>query len=515
MENTSFQQNNRRIARNTMFLYFRTFIIMLISLYTSRAVLKALGETDFGIYNLVGGIVVLFSFMNSAMSAAVQRYLNFELGRGNIIQVARIFSMSMTAHICIAVIVLILGETLGLWFVMTQLNIPIERYSAAMWAYHLSLMGCCMNILRIPYNACIIAYERMSFYAYVSIIEALFRLAIVFLLVIGIFDGLIFYAFLMLIVVSIVNIIYLLYCRRNFRTSRYHYFWDRSLFAQLMSFSGWSMFGSLANAGVGQAMSVLLNIFYGVTLNAALGISHQVHSALASFVSSFQTAFSPQIVKTYASGQRKEFDSLICRTSRLSYCLVFVVAPALIICISPLLNAWLTIVPKYTNAFAITSIVLCMIDALSGPLWVSVQATGNIKRYQMLVTSVSLLNIPFMYYLLILGVSPIWVVGVRVIIAIVIHFVRIYYLGRKLDFPVSLYMKDVMLRVIIMSCLSLPMSIFLYPYVDHLCTTFFIFFLIVTQNTLLSFVVGMPKSERKAIFAMLTNRIRQFKYTNR
>ena len=169
------------------------------------------------------------------------------------------------------------------------------------------------------------------------------------------------------------------------------------------------MFGSLANAGVGQAMSVLLNIFYGVTLNAALGISHQVHSALASFVSSFQTAFSPQIVKTYASGQRKEFDSLICRTSRLSYCLVFVVAPALIICISPLLNAWLTIVPKYTNAFAITSIVLCMIDALSGPLWVSVQATGNIKRYQMLVTSVSLLNIPFMYYLLILGVSPMFV----------------------------------------------------------------------------------------------------------
>ena len=506
---SSNSQNNRRIAKNTLFLYFRTFIIMLISLYTSRAVLDVLGETDFGIYNLVGGIVVLFAFMNSAMAAATQRYLNFELGRGNTEQVGRVFSMSVTAHICIALLVFSLGETIGLWFILTQLNIPPERFGAAQWVYQFSLLGCCVNILRIPYNACIIAYERMSFYAYASIIEAVLRLLIVFVLVVGHMDTLVLYAILMFLVIGLVNVIYMAYCRRHFPISHYHYFWDKPLFKQLMSFSGWSMFGSLATAGVGQGMSILLNVFYGVSLNAALGISHQVHAAVSSFVASFQTAFSPQIVKNYAAKQDKEFITLICRSSRLSYCLVFLFAPALMVCINPILHTWLTIVPRYTEIFAMTTIILCMIDALSGPLWVSVQATGEIKTYQITLTMISLLNIPFMYIMLLLGFSPGWVVSVRVVISFIIHFVRLGYIGKNLNFPVGYYMKDVMVRVLSITLVSLPLSIFLYQFTNQLSTTVLVFAVLVIQNLILSLFIGLPRGECKAILSATNKKLRQ------
>lgn len=506
MSNTT-AHDNRRIARNTVFLYFRTFIIMLISLYTSRAVLDALGETDFGIYNLVGGIVVLFTFMNSAMASAIQRYLNYEIGRSNIKETGRIFSMSLTVHFCIAVAVLILGETLGLWFVMNQLNLPPDRYAAAMWVYHFSLLGCCVNILRIPYNACIIAYERMSFYAYTSIMEAVMRLAIVFLLLLASGDRLITYAILMFAVIAAVNAIYTLYCLRHFETSRYRYFWDRSLFGRLMKFSGWSMFGSLANAGASQGMSILFNLFYGVLLNATLGIAQQIHAAVSSFVASFQMAFSPQVVKTYAAGEKENFISLICRTSRLSYCLVFVVAPALIVCIRPMLDVWLTIVPEYTPEFASIFIVFSMVEALSGPLWISVQATGDIKRYQILISALIFANLPIMYLMLRAGMSPVYVVGVRVVINLITHFTRIAYIKRHIGFPAMYYMKDVMLRIGIMTVMSLPLCIFATPYSDSLIGAGAVMCLIMLQNLLLSYFVGLSSAERMSIAGIVRKRV--------
>ena len=502
------QTDNKRIAKNTLFLYFRTFIIMLISLYTSRAVLDALGETDFGIYNLVGGIVVLFAFMNSAMSSATQRYLNFELGRGNEDGVSRIFSMSINVHIGIAALVLILGESIGLWFVMTQLNIPAERYVAAMWVYHLSLIGCCINILRIPYNACIIAYERMSFYAYVSVIEAILKLAIVFLLLVTFHDKLIEYALYMTLVIGIVNALYMVYCHRNFQTSHYVRFWDKDLFKKLMSFSGWSMFGSLATVGTSQGISILLNVFYGVTLNAAIGLANQVQSAVTSFVSSFQTAFSPQIVKTYAADQKKEFVQLICRSSRLSYCLVFIFAPALMVCIKYVLQVWLTIVPDYTAEFVCLFIVYCMIDAASGPLWVSVQASGQIKRYQLLMSILILSNLPIMLLLLYIGISPVLVVSVRVIINLITHFARILYLKKSLEFPVSYYMKDVMGRIFLMTIVSLPLTISFYGHANTLSSAMLVFFIIVSQNCLLSIFMGLTSTERTLILDMIKSKLR-------
>lgn len=496
-------QSNKRIAKNTLFLYIRTFVIMLISLYTSRVVLDTLGETDFGIYNLVGGIVVLFTFMNAAMSSATQRYLNYELGRNNTTETGRIFSMSLTVHFCIAAAVLILGETLGLWFVMTQLNLPPDRYDAAMWVYHFSLLGCCVNIIRIPYNACIIAYERMSFYAYASIIESVLRLGIVFFLLLTAHDKLIVYAILMFAVIAAVNVIYILYCLHHFATSRYKYFWDKALFGKLMNFSGWSMFGSMANAGVSQGVGILFNLFYGVVLNAALGIAHQIHAAISTFVSSFQTAFSPQIVKTYAAEEKTSFIDLICRTSRLSYCLVFIIAPALIVCIRPVLHLWLTIVPEYTASFAVIFIVFCMIDALSGPLWISVQATGDIKRYQILMSALIFSNLPVMYLMLLVGISPEYVIAVRVAINLITHLVRIVYLKRHLDFPAMYYMKSVMLRVGIMTLTSLPLCIAARTYADTVTGAAIVLCFIVLQNLLLSFFIGLSAGERRSVVGLV------------
>lgn len=498
--------NNKRIAKNTLFLYFRTFLIMLISLYTSRVVLDVLGETDFGIYNLVGGIVVLFTFMSSAMSAATQRYLNYELGRNNPHEVGCIFSMSLTVHFCIAFCVLVVGESLGLWFVMTQLNIPAERYDTALWVYQLSLLGCCFNILRIPYNACIIAYERMSFYAYASVFEAILRLGIVFLFPLTSADKLIAYALLTLVVIIAVNIVFRQYCRRNFSTSHYAIFWDKSLFNKLMSFSGWSMVGGLTTVGVGQGMNILLNIFYGVALNAAMGIAHQIHSAVQSFMSSFQVAFSPQIVKTYAAKQHEDFVQLICRSSRLSYCLVFIISPAIMVCIQPILKFWLTIVPEYTGAFSVIFIVYCMIDALSSPLWVSVQATGNIRTYQILMSLICFCNFPIMYIMLIMGCSPVHVVGVRLLVNILLHFARLIYIKKLIGFPVGYYLKNVMLKVFIMTIISIPLYMILTPDEGSLSDTALVFVSVVIQNLILSWFIGLSSNERKAVLQIIKNK---------
>lgn len=267
------------------------------------------------------------------------------------------------------------------------------------------------------------------------------------------------------------------------------------------------MFGSMANAGASQGISILLNLFYGVVLNAALGIANQIHAAISSFVSSFQTAFSPQIVKTYAADDREGFVDLICRTSRLSYCLVFTIAPALIVCIKPILNLWLTIVPEYTAAFAVIFIIFSMIDALSGPLWLSVQATGNIKKYQILMSALIISNLPVMYIMLLAGISPVYVLAIRVVINLVTHFARIVYLKRNIDFPVGQYLRNVMVRTTAMTAISIPLCFVAYKYTDTMVGTLLAMSAVVVQNTVLSFYMGLSATERRSVVAFVKGRI--------
>ena len=291
--------SNQRIAKNTLLLYLRMFVTMIISLYTSRIVLQVLGVDDFGIYNVVGGLIVLFSFLNGAMASATQRFLNVELGKGDITCVKRVFSMSMTCYIIIILIIIFLAETVGLWFLEKQMNIPADRIHAAFWVYQLSLMTFCVNILKVPYNASIIAFEKMSFYAYISIIEVGLKLVIVWLLLISSFDKLISYAFLILLISIIVFIVYKFYCNRKFEVCSYYFFWDVNLCKSLLGFSAWSLFGSLSNLLSSQGINLLLNIFCGVAMNAAMGIANQVNAVVFNFFFNFKKSFIPQKINLY------------------------------------------------------------------------------------------------------------------------------------------------------------------------------------------------------------------------
>lgn len=489
-------------------LYFRMLLTMAVTLYTSMVVLKTLGVDDFGIYNIVGGVVVLFSFLNNAMSTATQRFLNFEMGRGAEGDVNRMFSMSMTAHLSIALIVVLLSETIGLWFLNTQLNIPADRMNAANWVYQFTILTFCIQIIRVPYNASIIAYEKMSFYAYISIIEVVLKLLIVFLLLLFGWDKLQLYAVLTCGVTFIILILYKLYCNKAFTTCRYSFFWDKSLYKKLMSFSGWSLFGSVANVGAQQGLNILLNIFFGVAINAAMGIANQVSSAVFGFVSNFQTAFNPQIVKSYAMNDREYFMNLIFQSSKFSYYLLLLLSIPLLICTDFILQVWLTNVPEYTAPFCRLIILFLLVDAISAPLWMSVQATGDIRNYQILIGSLILLNFPLAYLVLKLGYPPESVLIVRVLINLLTYVVRIFYLRSKIDLPSGKYIREVILVVSLVTLLALPLPLLVNHYVTDwsglIATTAVALF----STGLCIYGVGLKKNEREVLNRLVMNKIK-------
>ena len=448
--------NNKRIAKNTLFLYLRMFVMMLTALFTSRIVLDVLGAADYGLNNIIGGVVVLFSFLNSALLSATQRFLNFHLGRQDYKQTNVVFCMSMNTYLLLSIVVVVLGETVGLWFVNTQLNIPSERMYAAQWVYQFTLIQFVINLLRVPYNASIIAYEKMNFYAYVSLVEVIAKLLVVYLLYITTFDKLIFYSFLYTIVPLIVAYIYKIYCNRNFETTKYKRIWDKVAFKEMFSFSGWSLFGSLANLAAQQGLNILINIFYGVTVNAAAGIANQISTNVYGFISNFQTAFQPQIVKTYAAKEIDYFHRLVFQTSKFSYFMVLVLVLPILFTIDGILDIWLKEVPKYTAIFCRLILVFLSIEAITAPLWMSVQATGKIRNYQILVASLIFLNFPVAYIVLKLGmpVYSVWVI--RIIVNIVVMIARCIYMKKKLNFPLLSYLKAVIAPILSVTFVAIP-----------------------------------------------------------
>ena len=448
-------QNNKRIAKNTLMLYVRMILIMLVSLYTSRVILKALGVEDFGLYNVVGGVVVLFTFINNAMVTSTQRFLNFEIGRNDIEEAQKVFSASLNIHFLIAGIFLLLAETVGLWFLNQYIQIPDGRETAANWVYQFSVIVSILNIVRSPYNAAIIAHEHMSFYAYVSIIEVILKLAIVYMVYLFA-DRLIAYAFLMMLVTLIVLGAYYVFCRKKYQICKYRFEYDKKRYLSLASFSGWSLFGSLANMGASQGINIILNMFFGVAVNAAMGIANQVNAAVYQFVSSFQTAFNPQIIKSYAAGDRTYFISLIMNTSRYSFLLLFLLALPIYICCPEILSIWLGTVPEYAVEFCRLMLLFLLIDAVQGPLWVSAQATGKIKNYQILMSVLILLNLPITYVLLVFFKNPEIALIVRVAVNFITAVARVIYLNHLYDFPIWIYMKEVIFRCLLVLLVAYP-----------------------------------------------------------
>lgn len=502
--------NNKRIAKNTLFLYFRMLLIMAVTLYTSRIYLHVLGETDFGIYNIVGGVIVLLSFVSNTLATSTQRFLNYEMGKGEAKEVGKVFSSSMVIYLLFSLSFLFVGETVGLWFLNTQMNIPAERMFAANWVYQFSLLGFVANMLRVPYYATIIATERMSFYAYFSIFEAILKLSVAFILLKwGNVDKLINLSILTFVVFVIVTLFYKWYCNRYFIFSRFHIIWDKSIMRRLLSFSGWSLLGSSANMGATQGGNIIINIFCGVTVNAAVGVATQLIHGINQLVSNFQMAYSPQLVKLYASGQQKDFMNLIFSSSKFSYLLLLMIAIPSMICMDFILKVWLGTPPEYTADFCNLIMMYLLLDAVAAPLYLSVQAVGKIKNYQILVSSIIVMNLPLTYLALRSGISPLSVWVIRVVINTVVYFVRIYYLKGLIKLPVVSYLKTVMFPLLIVTLLAFPIPYLLNGYYDAWINLLVVAMTSSVLILLLVYVFGLNKEEKYFVKAIIKKHIIQ------
>ena len=386
------QTDNKRIAKNTLMLYIRMIFVMLVSLYTSRVVLATLGIEDYGIYNVVGGVVVMFGFLNGAMSASTSRYITFALGKGELGEQLKVFNTSLQIHLIIALLILLLAETVGLWFLQSKMIIAGDRQYAAFWVYQCSVLTMMASIINVPFNASIIAHERMSVFAYISIFEVISKLGIVYLLMIVPVDKLIFYAALLFAVQLLMQSVYMRYCVRHFEEVELKKIWSKPLFTEMLGFAGWNLMGNCAGILSTQGVNILLNMFFGPAVNAARGVAVQVQGAVSYFSSNFQMALNPQITKNYATGDLQAMHNLVLRSARFSFFLLFLLSLPIYLMTQEILEVWLTEVPDFSATFLQLSLMAVTIDSIANPLMVAAAATGNVRRYQTVVGGVMALN---------------------------------------------------------------------------------------------------------------------------
>ena len=398
--------NNKRIAKNTLLLYLRMLFLMCISLYTSRVILQTLGVQDFGIYNVVGSFVALFAVVSKSLSAAASRFLNFEMGKCNAERLSKVFSTTLIIHILLALIIAIMAEVIGVWFVNNKMVVPHDRLYAANWAFQISILTFCVNLITVPFNAAIIAHERMKIFAIIGIYEGIAKLLICYLLLVSPIDRLIFYAFLFLFTQIGVMAANVLFCRKNFDESRARFVYDKSLIKEIFGFASWNMIGASSNILRNQGGNILLNMFFGPLVNAARAVANQVLHAVEGFVGNFMTALNPQITQTYASGEHDRMMTLIYSGARFSFYMLFALCLPIIVNTDYLLHIWLSTVPEHSVLFVQLTLIYCMIESISRPLVTAQLATGNIRNYQLLVGGLQLLNLPIDYILLSLNYPP-------------------------------------------------------------------------------------------------------------
>lgn len=499
--------NNKRIAKNTLLLYFRMLLTMAVSLYTSRVVLQTLGVEDYGIYNVVGGVVTMFAFVNSAMSNATMRFMTFELGSGNNEKLHRVFCTSMGIHAIISLVILVLAESIGLWFLNTYMVIPDTRMDAAHWVFQLSVLSSIIMVMSVPYNASIIAHEKMSAFAYISVLEVVLRLAIVYMLVIFDIDKLKLYAVLMFCVQLLIRIIYGRYCSKHFVECYYKLIYDKPLFKEMTGFAGWSLFGNLAGVAYTQGVNILLNMFFGPAVNAARAVAVQVQHAIQGFVANFQMALNPQITKTYASGEIEQMHQLVYASGRYSFFLLYFLSLPIIIEINPILSVWLGTVPEYTAGFIRLTLCIMMVDALSNPLITAAQATGRIKVYQAVVGGILLLIVPISYIALKLGGQPEVVFFVHFLIVIIAQIARLIMIRPMIHLSLRKYFMEVIMKIAIVVFISILLPVgfyFLFP--QNTMCSFCLVCIICCISVLISvYFLGLYKSERYIITNKLKN----------
>lgn len=496
----SHAENTKRIAKNTLMLYVRMLFSMLVSLYTSRVVLNTLGVEDYGIYNVVGGLVSMFSLISSSLSSAVSRFLTFELGRGDKERLKQVFSTSLLIHAILAVVIVILAETLGIWFLNTHMTIPPERLNAARWVLHASTAGFALSLLSVPYNASIVSHEKMSVYAYIGMLDVFLRLVAVLLLAYVPFacDRLFVYAFLLLSISFVMQGIYLIYCRRHFDECLFRVEFDQQCWKEISAFAGWNFIGCAAGLLKDQGVNILLNIFIGPVMNAARGIAMSVNAAVSSFTANFMTAINPQITKSYAAADYGYTMSLVERGARFSFYILLILTLPILFETDFILSVWLKQYPGHTVSFVRLVLLLSMLDILSNTLITLQLATGNIRNYQIAVGGMLLMNFPLSYICLKVGFPP----ESTMIIALVVSFfcliLRLLFLKKMAGLSIGKYFRDVCLNVLIVSAIAIVLPLLVYLNVEQDGWYKFILVSVVSvlSCTLSVFIVGCSKNEK-------------------
>ena len=498
--------NNKRIAKNTLLLYFRMLFMMVVSLYTSRVILNALGVEDFGIYNVVGGVVAMFTVISGSLSAAISRFITYELGKGDQSKLNKIFSASVTIQLLLSLIIVVLIESVGVWFLNAKMTIPADRVTAANWVLQFSIITFVINLISVPYNAAIIAHERMSAFAYISILEAIGKLAIAFFIMWSPIDKLIYYAILMCTVAVIVRLTYGHYCKKHFTECTYHFHWDKDILKQMFGFAGWNFIGASSVVFRDQGGNIILNIFFGPTVNAARGIANQVNTAITGFVQNFMTALNPQITKSYASGDGEYMMTLIFQGARLSFYMLLLLSLPVLINTHYILVIWLKIVPEHAVLFVRLILIFAMCESISNPLITAMLSTGKIRNYQIVVGGLQLLNLPLSYLCLKTGFVPESILVVAIIISLACLFARLYMLRGMIGLSSILYMKNVFLNVLVVALLSAIIPYMLFCYMKETFFSFIIITLIAVLCTLVvEFYIGCNQKERFFVLNKVRN----------
>ena len=473
---------------------------MAVQLYTSRVVLNTLGVVDYGIYNVVGGLVTMFTFMNSAMVNSTQRYLTFELGRGDSSRLKTVFATSLGVHAIISFAIVLFAETIGLWFFYNKMIIPAERMWAAMWVFQLSILTMVVQVMSVPYNSIIIAYERMNIFAMFSILEVFLKLAIVFALLVGRTDKLILYAILVASVYIFIRYCYTAYCKRQFEVVRNKGKLDKSLMKEMGTFAGWNLWGNLASTLMGTGLNLLLNMFFGPVVNAARAIAVQVESAIIQFSTNFLMAVNPQITKLYAQRNITAMHNLIFRSSKLTFFLLLTLSLPVMIETNTILELWLKTVPEYTVVFLRLLLFITLISATATPLMTAAAATGDVKKYQSVIGGILLSIVPISYCALKLGASPIAVYWVYLAVSLIAIIARLYIVGPMIQLSLMEYIHKVALKCFFVFAISLCFSYTVYIIMpDGLLYSLLVCLISSCMVIIVSFTIGLTKNERSFV----------------
>lgn len=491
------QSNNKRIAKNTLLLYFRMLFTMAVSLYTSRVVLDVLGLDDYGIYNVVGGVVAMFTVLSGSLTTSISRFITYELGHGDKEKLKRVFSTSVSIQIGLALLVFILAEIIGVWFLNCKMIIPDNRLDAANWVLQCSILTFMINLISVPYNAAIIAHEKMSAFAYISIIEIILKLLVVYLLAISPIDRLVIYSIMLAAVALLIRLIYSIYCNRHFEETIYIPIWDKPIFKEMFEFAGWNFFGNTAYIFNTQGVNLLINLFFGIAMNAARSVAVQVDNAIMGFVNNFTMAIQPQITKSYAAGNLSYMFTLMNRGTKFSAYIMFFFLIPLEFETETILGIWLKEVPEHSVIFMRLVLFASFCGVIGNYLYYGIMASGMIKRYQLVVTSLGALVFPITWLAYILGLHAATTYIIYGLIYSSLNIIRINTLKRQMNFPRMTFFTDAVIPMAKVGILAFIPALVLTRFMNPSLFRFLLTTIVsILSTAIFTYIVGLTVKER-------------------